>query len=171
MKTKTIYQTTAAILAMFVIMLFSFSACSSDDSSDDSETVTFLVKYNGTVWVEEEEEEENPDYLRVINNLNTPLERWHYSSYYECYNRYPIEMIAEDFGYSKITKNTENTFGYISVAHEGDKEYITDYVITINGSSLTKEEKHYDADGDLYLSKTIDYTNSTIDLDSLECED
>ena len=34
MKTKNIYQTTTAILAMFVMMLFVFSACSTDDDSD-----------------------------------------------------------------------------------------------------------------------------------------
>ena len=36
MKTTAILKPTAAILAMFVIMLFAFSACSSDDDSDPS---------------------------------------------------------------------------------------------------------------------------------------
>ncbi|MGB5417738.1 hypothetical protein, partial [Algibacter sp.] len=34
MKTTTIYQTTAAILTMFVIMLFSIGACSPNDDPD-----------------------------------------------------------------------------------------------------------------------------------------
>ena len=35
MKTKAINQLTSALLAMFVIIMFAFSACSSDDSNDD----------------------------------------------------------------------------------------------------------------------------------------
>ena len=35
MKTKAINQLTSAFLAMFVVLMFAFSACSSDDSGDD----------------------------------------------------------------------------------------------------------------------------------------
>jgi hypothetical protein len=50
MKTKTIFKTTASLLAMFVIMLFAFNACSKDDSDSepilDSDPV--LMKLNIT---------------------------------------------------------------------------------------------------------------------------
>ncbi len=57
MKTKTIYQTTAALFALFVFIAFAISACSSDDSPDPDPDPVVVTSVN--------------DYLRSLPSWET----------------------------------------------------------------------------------------------------
>lgn len=131
-----------------------FVSCDKDD-----ETRTFFEKYEGTVWFNQDDYTE---YIRILDNLNTPFEDWSWSSFSECYYYYIVEVV--DDGY-EITKNNEYSFVLtLSEVDEG-VEYNFEVIITINGNSLIMDTE-YRMDGILVESYSKSYTKSNEDVDS-----
>ncbi|MFH6767530.1 hypothetical protein V8G56_02185 [Gaetbulibacter aquiaggeris] len=125
------------LIYILVLSLFIFNCSKSDDD------VTFLEKYDGTVW----SSFDGYLYLRFVNNLNNPIESI-YESNEGCY------IYNSDLGSSiTITINSNDTF---ECTIDDDK-----LTFTVSGNSLKME-----MDGDYLLDEPVYLTKSSVDVDS-----
>lgn len=146
------------IFYILVLSLFIFNCSNSDN---DGSNMTFLAKYEGTVWVYSDSGEKT--YARIINNLNSPFEFW-----IELGNCYYYFLETLDDGYYSgftITKNSNDTFEVKFIENDGEVEYIDLVTVNVSGSSMEINSEYYE-DGNLTDSYSEFYTKTSIDLDS-----
>lgn len=138
---------------MLVLTLF-IGSCSNSDNDQ-----TFLEKHHGTVW--EFTASEIVQYLRIIDNVNTPFEFWSRYIDEECYY-YDNEIISND---DIITKNSNNTFEFELSENEDGILYLEKVKITINGDDMIVVIEEYE-DGILDEMETINFERSSENVDS-----
>ena len=139
------------------ILVLSFFIISCSKSDDDNSSTTFLEKYEGTVWFNNENDV--PSYIRFINNLSTPLENW--IDVADCYQYYLNEFYEGD----SITENSNDILEFRYVESDGGDEWVDIMTLTASGNSIEVEYKYYEND-DLYESGFIYFTKSSADVDS-----
>ncbi len=142
-------------LLLLLVTSVLFFACSSDDDNDSE--MTFLEKYNNTVWVYTDSE--STEYARIHNNLAAPVEVWESSG--DCY--YYDDNIFADF---TILENSEKKFElrYIEI-YEG-VEYKEIITIRIANDTLLADV-HYYEDGALLISENRTMSKTTVNVDNL----
>ena len=142
------------IIYFLVISLCIFSCSTTDDQNLD---VTFLEKYEGTVWLKN-----NPEqvlYIRFINNPNTPLEYWIKDD--TCFNYY-LEKFFKD---KSLTVNSENTLEFSYYRCIDATECVNIITLEVIENSIQLESKHFE-DGILVATENLDYTKSNKDVDN-----
>jgi hypothetical protein len=107
----------------FIYLLMSCLIISSCSKSDD-DILTFLEKYDGSVW----EDGGNDQYWRFINSLSTPIEIW--SDWGGCYYYDLVNLIEADL---EIVENINNRLVLSYDDGEGDNGI---YTFTITGDSM-----------------------------------
>ena len=127
------------LLLLSALLIF---ACSSDDSSNDNSNQTFLERYDGVVW--EDNELSEIWYVRTNNDI-TNLFTSYGNDYtgvfvYECSDwQYEAAESGVDI---TVTTNIENNFSYNYVYPEGDGGD-TFIIARENGNVLVSENFYY----------------------------
>lgn len=142
------------LFLLFVPLLF--LSCSNDDD-DNNTTVTFLEKYNNTVWVLSDED--HTMYARFHNSISAPIEVW--DSWDGCY--YYEANVLE--GYI-ILENSEEKFECRYTEMDGGVAYMDLLTIRISGETMVAESKYYEDDALIY-SETQYFQKSTVNVDNL----
>jgi len=143
------------LIYILIFSLFIFNC--SDDDNPSTTSITFLEKYEGTVWFNDENDV--PSYIRFINNLSTPLENW--IDVAVCYQYYLNEFYEGD----SITKNSNDILEFRYVESDGGDEWVDIMTLTASENSIEVEYKYYE-NGDLYESGFIYFTKSSADVES-----
>ena len=146
--------------------LFIF-ACSSDDSSDtsDSTNQTFLERFDGVVW--ENNELSEIRYTRTNNDTTNFYTRYGDDFtgvvVYECYD---LQDVVAGTGMDlTITTNIENNFSYSYVYPEGDGGD-TFIIARENGNVLVSENFYYSnyANQELHIIRYDTITKSSFEI-------
>ena len=150
------------LIYILVLALFIFN-CSKND--DDKSSITFLEKYEDTVWLNNDDGEFI--YIRFINNTITPLESWFGHNEIDCYY-YFLEISSGSF---KLTENSDDKLEFRINEYEEGVEYVDIVTLTVSGNSLKVESKYYE-DGSLIDTDIIYLTQTNEDVDSFTiCDD
>jgi hypothetical protein len=143
---------------ILVLSLFVFN-CSKDDDEDIN--ITFLEKYEGTIWEMDDDDDLYDYYFRIIDNLNTPLEDWDIYEGDDCYE-YDLVSLSE-IGF-EVTENSED---YFKIKYLGSSDEMVDYYIslTVIDNSLYLKYEGIE-NGIITQSSTDVYLLTSIDVDS-----
>jgi len=145
---------------IFVLILPLFIISCSDSNDDDN--VTFLEKYNNTVWVSNDFDA--TIYGKITDNLNSPFEMW--ALWENCFN-YEANLLA---GYT-ILENSENKFQCRFKATEGGVEYTDLVTISVSNQTLTMEDK-FSGDGIVLETFYLHFEKTTVNVGELPlCDD
>ena len=148
------------IIYLFVLSIF-VTGCSKpydDISNENNSNITFLEKFEGTVWLKD-----NPKqvlFLRFINRTETPLEYW--IKNISCYD-YTLERIYDD---TTLAINLENILEFRYYRNIDATDYINIITIEVLGNNMQLESKHYEDDILVYI-ENLNYDKSIVDVDKL----
>ena len=154
---------------MIATLIISFNSCSSDDDDNGGSSVqTFLEKHEGSVWYLQNNDDYYDYYMRLINNVITPIESWEMDIYEngDCYDYERINITV--FGY-EITENLENKFEITFLDPEDETNV---YTVTLTVSDNILEMKYTRFENDIEIFTFTDYySSSSIDVDGFTiCE-
>lgn len=145
------------ILSVSFLLLFSCS------SGDDNSIITFLEKYDGTVWVRNgmEDGENFTLYMRFINYELNPFEFWEF--YNNQCNYYDSHGIA---GEMSLTLNSNDTlkFEYFNIIN-GAIQTLYKSTITSDSNNMFLKVEEYQ-NGVLISTKEYTYNWSSVDVDN-----
>ena len=141
---------------IFVFILpFLIVACSSDN--DDDGDITFLEKYNNTVWVSNDFDA--TIFAKITNNLNSPFEMW--ALWENCFD-YEANLLA---GYT-ILENSGNKFQCRLKATEGGIEYTDLVTFSVSDQMLTIEDI-FSEDGTVMQTFYLYFEKTTVNVGEL----
>lgn len=113
-------------LYFFLILVagISFQSCNSDDDDDIDEIIqqTWLEKYDGTKWVDEDDWL----YIRIVNNITIISESWHKDG--DCF----IYSVADEDVEFDIIENSENKLVFEVVGDVFQRN-----TMTVSGNTFT----------------------------------
>ena len=138
MKT-TILKHKFLCIFIFISLAISFNGCSDDD--DDITSQTFLEKYDGTKWVNDDE---LTIYIRLNNNTNKLIESWFLFG--DCY------FYDYDFE-SQGVEIVENSKDKLIIKYTDDGDTIT-VTVTMQGEILRVVIKEGNEEEILLFDKT-----------------
>jgi hypothetical protein len=117
-------------LFFLFLCLILFNCSSNNDDTNEVLIETFLEKYEGTGWLNDD----SPYYYWFINDESTPIEQWYLGGVGgDC-----LEVGLIDIGNFEITENSENKFVLSAVEAIGTT---TTHTYTIIGDNLEQEHK------------------------------
>lgn len=148
------------IIYLFVLSIFVIGCSKPDDdiSNDSNSNITFLEKFEGTVWLKDTQKQVL--FLRFINRSETPLEYW--IKDISCYN-YTLERIYDD---TTLYINLENVLGFRYYRNIDATDYINIITIEVLDNIMLLESKHYE-DDILVSIEYLNYDKSIEDVDKL----
>ena len=150
-------------------LLISFNSCSTDDDGNDGNTtLTFLEKHEGSVWFFLNNDDYYDYYMRLINNLDTPIEAWDIYNDDDCYDYERVSFT--DIGYD-ITENSENKFELIMFNPDDETNFFTVTLTTPDNTTLEMKFTLFE-NGVETLSFIDNFVMSWVDVDALIiCDD
>ena len=120
----------------YLFLALTIFSCSDDDNS----TETFLERYNGTIWVIDEEYYNelyaSINYMRLNNNLSSFFTR--YDEYINDGQLVTYCNDSSDEGYTIIT-NSENALSVRAIRLEDGVEYVFSMSVSDGGNFLSVE--------------------------------
>jgi hypothetical protein len=156
------------LLLLFSLCFLVLFSCSSDEAESDNNSITFLEKYESTIWQSEREfDGENLiTYMRFINYELNPFEFWEIWDSTDCYNYYDSVGISGDL--SILVNNNDTLEFEYRIVNNGDI-IIFRTKFTASFSSIQAETKEYFNEN---LTNTVTRTwsreNEEVD-DFIEC--
>lgn len=149
---------------LLFIFCLSFLVLFSCSSKENNSNITFLEKYDGTVWVRSgmKDGENFTLYMRFINDELNPFEFWEFYNNDQC-NYYDSHGIA---GKMSLTLNSNDTlkFEYSNIINGAIKSLYKSTITSDSNNMFLNVEEYQD--GVLVSTSEYVYDWSTMDVES-----
>lgn len=145
-------QLTQKLFTFFILisLIVSFNSCKKDNETEL--TQTFLEKYNGTTW-----EDENIYYVKFYNNTTTPFVFWQLDTQSNCYSK--SDFLAN--GVVEIIENSSKIL-IVKITENEPHSYTHNISFTVDGDNIIAYNDEYE------IGDVINFNKSIMNVDNLE---